>query len=466
MDINVNPKRERNINEEIELLNNMGYDRIMINKIYLLLKPKNIEQAINYMTQINGLYQHTFIQNTFPEHLCYICLKPRQNHFDYIPNDLILNVENNNNISNEEKETDIKYDSNIDQDILSNESPELCGVCYEKINQEDKLFNILPCGHLFCSNCWFDYFKTLISEAKTNKIKCMESKCTEYISEEFILKHISKDFNLEQKYIKFKKRYEIIKDKNKKICPNVNCDSFLQKSEITKYVECENGHKYCFECLTPPHGEKKCSNKNEEKFLKWKKGKRVKRCPYCQMYIEKNEGCNHMTCTYCNYEWCWICEQKYDIDHFSSGTCEGHSETQVDSLKELKDLQNRFGIHKIFRCVYAPLIGPLDFGDHIKAKYICMVIFYFFAVFLNFAFVSLTHFSKGEPNLLEKIKDRKIRRYTLIFGSLGIGLCLLLIFQFTFMCLLTPFMIISFIYHPFFGQLLMFLGIGNHKYFR
>ena len=142
----------RNIEEEIELLNNMGFDRLMINKIYLLLTPKNIEKAIDYMTEINGLYQHKFISNTIPEYLCYICQMPRQNHFDYIPNDLVITVENNY-ISNEEDETDIKYDVNTEQDILSHDSTDLCGVCYEKINPDDKIFNILPCGHLFCSNC-------------------------------------------------------------------------------------------------------------------------------------------------------------------------------------------------------------------------------------------------------------------------------------------------------------------------
>ena len=456
----------RNIEEEIELLNNMGFDRLMVNKIYLLLTPKNIENAIDYMTEINGLYQHKFISNTIPEYLCYICQKPRQKHLDYIPNDLVITVENNNYINNEENETDIKYDVNTEQDILSNDSTDLCGVCYEKINPDDKIFNILPCGHLFCSNCWFDYFKALISEAKTNKIKCMENKCTDFISEEFILKHISKDSYLEEKYRRFKKRYEITKDKNKKICPYIGCESFLQKSEKTKYVECENGHKYCFECLTPPHGNKQCSNKNEKKFMKWTKGKRVKRCPKCQMYVEKNEGCNHMTCVYCNYEWCWICEQKYESDHFSKGTCEGQSNTKVDSLKELEELQNIFGIHKIFRCVYAPLIGPIDLRERLKVKYICMVVFYFFAVILNFGYVLLTYASKNKKIFQEKIKEKKMRKISLGVSSLGIGLCLLLIFQFSFMCLLTPFMIISFIYHPFFDRLLMFLGIGMHKYMR
>lgn len=35
----------------------------------------------------------------------------------------------------------------------------------------------------------------------------------------------------------------------------------------------------------------------------------IKPCPKCQVPIEKNGGCMHMTCTLamCKYEWCWIC---------------------------------------------------------------------------------------------------------------------------------------------------------------
>ena len=90
MELIVKPITGRNINQEIEFLNDMGFDRLMVNKIYLLLKPKNIDKAIDFMIEKNGFYQHNFMPNTFPEYLCYFCQKPRQYHLGYVPNDLIL----------------------------------------------------------------------------------------------------------------------------------------------------------------------------------------------------------------------------------------------------------------------------------------------------------------------------------------------------------------------------------------
>ena len=51
----------QNIKADIELLKDMGYDKKMINKIYILLRPENIERAIDYMSEIDGIYQHNFL---------------------------------------------------------------------------------------------------------------------------------------------------------------------------------------------------------------------------------------------------------------------------------------------------------------------------------------------------------------------------------------------------------------------
>ena len=275
----------QNIKTDINLLIEMGFEKKMIDKVYILLRPENIERAIDYMTEIDGIYQHNYLASTNPKekNLCFICKKQKQNHLDY---NFINENQNNNLINNEQNDlnkNDIDLDKDIhDEDNVGNE----CELCYEQIYTKDKEKNTIQCGHLFCNNCWFNYLKTLISESKVDDIKCMNHGCYEIISEDFILKHISNDEHLIEKYKKFKKREEIFKDKNKKLCPNPDCDSFLQKSELSKYVSCENGHKYCFECLKPPHGNKSCDYNIDKQFMKWKEGKKVKRCPRCQMYTE------------------------------------------------------------------------------------------------------------------------------------------------------------------------------------
>ena len=183
----------KTIKEDIELLNNMGFDKKMINKVYILLRPENIERAIDYMTEIDGIYQHDFISRSNPNEksLCFICKKPKNNHLDYIPDDLLIDIElNNNNIINNNVQKDENKGLKID---IDGENYNECEICYEKI--EDKELNTIPCGHLFCNHCWFNYLKTLISEAKVEKIKCMDHECKEHISDEFILKHISNKEN-------------------------------------------------------------------------------------------------------------------------------------------------------------------------------------------------------------------------------------------------------------------------------
>ena len=84
----------QNIKADIELLNSMGFDKKMINKVYILLAPESIERAIDYMTEIDGIYQHDFIASSNPKEilLCFICKKPKQNHLDYIPENLLIDA--------------------------------------------------------------------------------------------------------------------------------------------------------------------------------------------------------------------------------------------------------------------------------------------------------------------------------------------------------------------------------------
>ena len=480
---------------DIELLRNMGYDNRMINKVYILLNPESLERAIDYMTEVDGIYQHDFFENNYPgkdRNLCFICKKPRRCHLDYIPeeflqdNDYDYNFNGNNNL--------------IDDNILVNnkKTTYTCNVCFEDIEEEEKNYNSLKCGHIYCTQCWVNYLKTLITEAKVEKIKCMEHKCKDILPEEFILKHIEKDKITVQKYQKFKRRAEIINDPNKKQCPKPDCDSFLQKPIIgPNYVKCENGHEFCFECLRVPHGKSSCEEVLEKDFQTWSKGKVIKKCPKCKIYTEKNEGCNHMTCTSCKYQWCWLCEGEYKYGHYKEGKCNGHQFTKVNYLSEIKEkpkiapipaysyirhndayrrplrpLRRRkrtyfyddeeqrnccFALSKIFRCCIHVINYNHDDIDGFERLNALMI--WFFGYFLFFAYQIFNH-SKDDTFRFDSFKRTIFKFFGFIMAFL-----LFICYQVLFTCIITPFILISMIYPFFVYKIKMFFSIGNAHYY-
>ena len=49
----------------------------------------------------------------------------------------------------------------------------------------------------------------------------------------------------------------------------------------------------------------------------------IKKWPLCGIITEIIEGCNHITCSKCNYQWCLLCNSIYKPEHFSEGKCKG-----------------------------------------------------------------------------------------------------------------------------------------------
>lgn len=141
--------------------------------------------------------------------------------------------------------------------------------------------------------------------------------CSHMLNDGIIKKLVKNNSDLYERYHKFKRNKLIMNNRDTKFCPEVNCSGCLEKSDEKIFIKCEFGHQYCFNCLKKWHKTKNCEEVVDEDFKKWKKGKFIKKCPNCKFWTEKNEGCNHMTCRACNYEWCWYCSGKYTYDHYS-----------------------------------------------------------------------------------------------------------------------------------------------------
>jgi hypothetical protein len=104
---------------DIKLLEEMGYEKKMINKIYILLHPENIERAIDYMTEIDGVYQHNFFENNHKSKdkgLCFICKKSKRFHLDYIPEEFI---EENNNLNEQDILIENQNNNSLNNFVIS-----------------------------------------------------------------------------------------------------------------------------------------------------------------------------------------------------------------------------------------------------------------------------------------------------------------------------------------------------------
>ena len=317
------PTPESENDQDIKLLKEMGFDEGMVKKVYLVLRPRNLSEAIEMMSEQNGMYQHDFIESRASSNMeqCYICKKERRFHRDYDRNrDSYLNILNKN-----------KEIALVDKEQVALEEGEkgLCAICLEDTNEGNRL----QCGHFCCKECLFNYLKTEIESAKVAKLQCFIRDCDYVLNEDFILSQLRGNKILIDKYKVFKQRAEIFLSKDKKFCPEPDCNSYLQQSK-DKYVQCENGHKYCYICLKKWHGKSPCDEELDKDFQIWKKDKVVKQCPRCKIYTEKNEGCNHMTCTECKYQWCWLCEGEYQEGHFRRGTCNGLQFAKINFLSE------------------------------------------------------------------------------------------------------------------------------------
>lgn len=105
-------------------------------------------------------------------------------------------------------------------------------------------------------------------------------------------------------------------------------------------VDCGKGHLFCWECLGEAHEPCDCQTwKNWlQKITEMKPEELVgvseayedaanclwlltnsKPCANCKSPIQKNEGCNHMQCAKCKYDFCWICLEEWKKHSSSTG---------------------------------------------------------------------------------------------------------------------------------------------------
>ena len=240
----------------------------------------------------------------------------------------------------------------------------VCPICYEEFMNEIDIMKLL-CGHYTCKGCFQDYLKNKILVAQVKEFKCPQDECKFIVPESEIRRFLKPIPDLLNKLIKFKKSQEIASDPNVKWCIRPGCENLVRiENPSNPFIKCSScGQEFCFKCNNPWHPNMPCEEFIDKIYKSYIKSAEVRFCPSCHSLIEKNDGCNHMTCIQCNYQFCWICGKQYSANHYSLFNLNGCPGLQFTNIsKSTSPWRRRWQWIKSFLITFLLIICFLVIG--------------------------------------------------------------------------------------------------------
>jgi ankyrin repeat/IBR domain-containing protein 1 len=269
----------------------------------------------------------------------------------------------------------LRDDTNIYHTLSSSLSNVECNICCLTYTPDNMVQ--VPCSHHFCTDCWKQYLSGEIEQGLGREIRCPEHNCYKIIPNETISKLVPRP--LYEKYTSLNLSNFVDTYSAVKWCPYPNCGSAVSvKREeggggregrrgqsppaaaateegicLGFNVECCNGHGFCWHCVKEPHEPCDCklwqrwteliSTNGDVDGAIARLGQEAaanaqwivnftKPCPQCSSPIQKNEGCNHLTCKTCAYDFCWVCMDPWHLHSYKTGgyfTCNRFKEQQA-----------------------------------------------------------------------------------------------------------------------------------------
>ncbi|XP_055297193.1 E3 ubiquitin-protein ligase ariadne-1-like [Sitodiplosis mosellana] len=226
-----------------------------------------------------------------------------------------------------------------------------CSICFSDFSQLDIVG--LGCDHEYCKDCWRQYLTIKISDdGHAESICCPATKCGIAVDDVTVMQLVS-DENTRQKYQHLMTNSFVEHNHSLRWCPSPGCSLAVKANHLIAYrqnCKCQCGQNFCFNCGDDSHDPIPCNL-----MKNWKKNdndktieyltKYTKCCPKCHSIIEKNGGCNHMTCRKCNHEFCWLCFGNWK-GHGGGCNTYKSADDVVDDQKRWEHYFKRYGLHK------------------------------------------------------------------------------------------------------------------------
>ncbi|KAH9924371.1 hypothetical protein B0H21DRAFT_712463 [Amylocystis lapponica] len=199
------------------------------------------------------------------------------------------------------------------QRMSTGQRPEVqCPVCFDEVTAPVTL----KCGHTYCRTCLANYLLSAV-DTKVFPLKCLarsEAQCTHSIPLSAVQEVLSpNDFNSVVHAAFF--AYVHARPKEFHYCPTPDCPQVYRHAAPDTVLQCPSCFvRICPHCHSEAHDTENCPDRDTEDtrlFESWKNEHDVKSCPGCKAPIEREMGCNHMTCVRCMTHICWVCLAQY-----------------------------------------------------------------------------------------------------------------------------------------------------------
>lgn len=256
------------------------------------------------------------------------------------------------------------------EDILQDDL--VCLLCLQVPNE---WFTIEACHCRFCQQCMEMYAHCSIRSGNV-PISCPDAHCslnqqvtTSQLSRNEVRQLVPNDiFPL---YLRLQLNTEVAINPRLIWCPRPGCETVctlteevshkktkkkffgmlpISRNQRNQAVVCSSCEfAFCSQCKTPWHIDSPCpslsrlladpnkkTHEPDDPIALLERDGHIKRCPFCQVPIERDDGCAQMMCKNCRHVFCWFCLASLDDDfmlrHYDSGPCRsrlGHSRISV-----------------------------------------------------------------------------------------------------------------------------------------
>ncbi|XP_037625597.1 E3 ubiquitin-protein ligase RNF14-like [Sebastes umbrosus] len=244
-----------------------------------------------------------------------------------------------------------------------------CGVCFVGWLGSDSV-KLPECGHIFCRACLAEFCKVQITDGNVKGVTCPEPDCPATPTPAQVRRLVGEE--LFSRYDRLLLQLTLDSMGDVVYCPRRSCGTAVIVEKSSNAALCSVcAFAFCVFCKKTYHGTSDCQTKRSTKIqeaqeanadlpqskeglmalwddysggskerrrlLESRYGRYImrrtvedylssdwvdsnsKHCPHCFCRIEKNGGCNHMTCSQCGQRFCWAC-----LDRFAMGRIGHH----------------------------------------------------------------------------------------------------------------------------------------------